>query len=278
MTTTNCPKLKISWSRLRTHDECPARGDLRARGFKMPLADSTNFVHGNVVDILERRWLSMDSPELGWMAAQVDAVFDEVVDSTQARGDGVIRWKHPAHRAETLEFCRELVGRLESLLVKFVLPFNWTPAWRFEVPVKIHYGHEIREILLVGEIDLLVFDNQGRVIIWDLKATKNDHYYTKVLGQLAFYALAVKASKAPELGRWPLRAGLLQPMCTERYLPVDIMKDHGQAVKEMAGRIERVARDIWEGRMEPKPGEFCGGCEVRHACPVFVGGQQLLAG
>jgi hypothetical protein len=47
----------------------------------------------------------------------------------------------------------------------------------------------------------------------------------------------------------------------------------------MAGRIERVARDIWEGRLAPKPGEFCGSCEVRHACPVFAApaaGQALL--
>lgn len=278
MTSTDCPPLKISWSRLRTHDECPARGDLRARGFKSPISDSRNFVHGNVVDTLERRWLAMDSPELGWMAAQVDAVFEETVEGAQGRGDGVIRWRHPNDRAETLEFCRELTIKLEALLVRFVLPFDWMPAWRFEVPARVPFGGDVREILLVGEIDLLVFDQLGRVIIWDLKATKNDHYYQKVLGQLAFYALAIKASKVPQLGRWPVRAGLLQPMCTEQYLSFDIMAEDGQAVREMAGRIQRVARDIWEGRLAPKPGEFCAGCEVRHACPAFVGGQPLLAG
>ena len=68
-------------------------------------------------------------------------------------------------------------------------------------------------------------------------------------------------------------------MCSQRWLPVDVMADDGQAIREMAGRIERMARDIWEGRMPPKPNEFCGSCEVRHACSAWsapVGGQALL--
>lgn len=239
--------------------------------------NSRPFFHGNVSDMLMRRWLSFKDPELGWMAAQVDAVFEEM----EEHPEGVLKWKHPGDRIETLEFCRELVTRLEVILARFVLPFDWTPAWRFEVPVRIHYGEQVREILLVGEIDLLVFDREGRIIVWDLKATRDDQYWRKVLGQLAFYNIAVKASKAAQLGRWPVRSGLIQPMCTQQVLPVDVLADGGQAIREMMGRVERVARDIWEGRLEPKPGEFCGSCEVRHACPVWaapVGGQVLLAG
>ena len=269
MTSTDCPPLKISWSRLRTHEECPAKGDLKARGFKSPLMNTRLFFHGNVTDQLMRRWLSQENPELGWMAAQVDAVFADM----EEHPEGVLKWKHPGDRAETLEFCRELVTRLEVILVRYVLPFDWTPAWRFEVPVRVPYGREVRQILLVAAYA----DRDGGVAVLDLKATANDHYYQKVLGQLAFYALAVKISKAPRLGRWPARSGLIQPMCEQRLLPVDVMAGDMQAVREMAGRIERVARDIWEGRLEPKPGEFCGSCEVRNGCPAHIGGQLLVS-
>jgi hypothetical protein len=269
--------LRLSWTRIRTHEECPAKGDLKARGFKSPVMDVTAFFKGNVTDQLMRRWLSMENPagEMGWMAAQVNAVFDEL----EANPEGVLRWKTRTHRAETLEFCRELVVRLEEILAVYCLPFDWTPAWRFTVPVSVPYGQCMRTVELIGETDLLVFDRLGRVIVLDLKATADDSYWRKTLAQLAFYALAVKASRASRLGRWPVRAGLIQPMCKEPVLMVDVMKDGGQAVREMSGRIQRTARDIWEGRVEPKRNDWCGTCEVRHACPLWAapsGGQVLL--
>lgn len=264
--------VRLSWSRLRLHDECPMKGALIAEKKKSQLTDVRNFFHGNVCDLAMRRFLSLEDPrsELGWMAAQVDAIFDESLQIARSSGDGIVRWRSTTDATETREFCREAVTRLEELLVRFVLPFDWTPAWRFSVTVKIHYGREVREITLVGETDLLVFDKYGRVFIWDLKATKDDSYWRKTLAQLAFYALAVKLSPAEELGRWPYRAGLLQPMCKERFLTFDVMADGGQAIREMTGRIERVAADIWAGRLGPKPNEFCNRCEVKHACPLFA--------
>ncbi len=266
--------IRLSWSRLRVHDECPAKGDLISKKLKGPLTDTRNFLHGNVCDLAMRRFLSLEDPrsEPGWMAAQVDALFDEWIEIAKSSGDGIIRWRSATDQAEVREFCREAVTRLEELLVRFVLPFDWSPAWRFAVPVKIHYGREVREITLVGEADLLVFDKYGRIFIWDLKATKDNSYWRKTLAQLAFYALAVKLSGAEKLHQWPYRAGLLQPMCEERHLTFDVMADGGQAIREMTGRIERVAADIWAGRLAPKPDEWCHRCEVRHACPMFGAG------
>lgn len=273
--------IRLSWSRLRVHGECPAKGQLLADRQKSRFADTRNFLHGNVCDLAMRRFLSLEDPrsELGWMAAQVDALFDEWLEIAESSGDGIVKWRSATDQAEVREFCREAVTRLEDLLVRFVLPFDWHPAWRFAVPVKICYGTEIREITLVGETDLLVFDDHGRVFIWDLKATKDKDYWRKTLAQLAFYALAVKLSGDGKLGQWPFRAGLLQPMCDERYLTFDIMAGGGQAIREMTGRIERVASDIWAGRLDPKPHEFCNRCEVRHACPAFTpaGGKVKMA-
>lgn len=255
--------LRLSWSRLRLHDECPAKGDLMRR-HKSPVQDIRSFVHGNIVDLAMRRWLSQESPEPGWMAANIDALFDESLQTAKDTGDGIVRWKGANDKAETREFCRDLVKRLEPILVKYALPFEWTPAVRFSVPILVEdlSGH-MREIILVGEMDLLVRDCEGRYAIWDLKATRDNAYYKKVLGQIAFYAIAVKAVH----GQFPVLTGLIQPMCDQQVLPVTV--DH-DAVAQMAGRITKAARDIWAGRLAPKESnEGCAYCPVKHACSKF---------
>jgi PD-(D/E)XK nuclease superfamily len=255
--------LRLSWSRLRLHDECPAKGDLMRR-HKSPVQDIRNFFHGNVVDLAMRRWLSQEEPEPGWMSAQVDAIFEESADIAKDTGDGVVHWRSATDRAETLDFCRELVARLEPALARYALPFTWEPAVRFAVPVAVPYlDGRLREIILVGEMDLLVTDCEGRIAVWDLKATRDNNYYKKVLGQLAFYAIAVKLMK----GQFPAMTGLIQPMCETRVLPVTVDRD---AVAQMAGRMTKAAQDIWAGRLAPKADNAgCAYCPVKHACPKF---------
>jgi PD-(D/E)XK nuclease superfamily protein len=250
--------LKLSWSRLRLHDECPAKWGLQ-KANKSPLTDIRNFVHGNVVDIAMRRWLSQDSPEPGWMLAHVDEIFEQC---TEHSDEGVVKWKSATDRAETLEFCRELVTRLEPILQRYALPYNWTPAYRFQAPLKVPYlDGTMREILLVGEIDLKVSDREQRIAIWDLKGTRDDQYYKKVLGQLAFYVIVTWILE----GRRPAMAGLLQPMCTEQVLRVTVDDD---AVRQMAARITKVAQDIWAGRLVPKEDDTgCNWCDVARVCP-----------
>lgn len=255
--------LRLSWSRLRLHDECPAKGDLM-RAHKSPVQDIRSFFHGNVVDLAMRRWLAQEDPEPGWMAAQIDAIFEESAQIAKETGDGIVRWKSVTDADETREFCRELVKRLEPILVKYALPFEWTPAVRFSVPILVEdlSGH-MREIILVGEMDLMVRDCEGRYAIWDLKATRDNAYYKKVLGQIAFYAIAVKAMH----GRFPTMTGLIQPMCDQQVLPVTVDRD---AVAQMAGRITKAARDIWAGKLAPKADNTgCAYCPVKHACPKF---------
>ena len=50
-----------------------------------------------------RRYLSLPDPasELGWMAAQVDAIFDESIQIARDTGDGILNWKSPTDRDET---------------------------------------------------------------------------------------------------------------------------------------------------------------------------------
>jgi hypothetical protein len=266
---TSSSVLRLSWSRVRNHDECPAKGDLLRR-HKSPAQDIRNFVHGNVVDLAMRRWLNMEDPEPGWMAARIDEIFTEC---TEHSDEGFVHWKTPTDRAETREFCRELVTRLEPILARYALPFLYRPAVRFEQPVSVPYlDGSMREILLIGEMDLLVEDSKGRIAVWDLKGTRDNSYYKKVQGQLTFYAFAVKLKK----NRYPAMTGLIQPMCDQQVLPLPVAVSP-DALAQMAGRITKTAQDIWAGRLAPKDdrsdctGPF--GCPVQHACPAFKVGR-----
>ena len=255
--------LRISWSRVRMHDECPAKGDLMRR-HKPSAQDVRSYFHGNVVDLAMRRWLSQDEPEPGWMAAHVDALFDESVQIARETDNGFVKWKHPGDQRELREFCLECVTRLEKILARYCLPFTWQPAVRFSAPVMItDLAGEMRLVNLVGEMDLMVQDAREQVAVWDLKATRDNGYYRKVLGQLAFYALAVRAMS----GKFPAVTGLFQPMCDQQVLPVTV---DDAAVRQMAARIEKTARDIWAGLLAPKADDAgCDWCAVKFACPKF---------
>lgn len=267
--------LRLSWSRIRVHEECAAKGAL-LREHKSPVTDVRNFFHGNVVDQCMRQWLSLPEQVPGWMAAHIDEIMEFTEVNARETGDGVVRWKTATDKAEVREFCRTLVIRLEEILGKYCLPFEWDPAVRFEVPILVSYlDGTPREIHLVGEIDLLVRDIQRRLAIWDLKGTANNSYWRKTIAQLTFYAIAMKA----KTGQWPAMMGLIQPMCDQRVLPVTLTPE---SIRETWARIERTAQDIWAGRLAPKAdNDGCSWCPVHSACPkykVIGSGRVRVAG
>ncbi len=196
------------------------------------------------------------------MAAQVDVLLDETEATAKETGDGVVKWRGPSDKAAVREFCHELVTRLEPILFKLCIPYDWHEAYRFSVPVTIPYlDGSPREILLVGEIDLLTRPDKWAV--WDLKGTKDDQYWRKVAGQLLFYEI----SWAAKTGEWPQVSGLIQPMCKEPVLTFNFTADHR---REMMTRICGVAKDIWSGALVPKDDSAgCDRCPVRHACPKY---------
>lgn len=259
--------LRLSWSRIRSHEECPAQGHLLATGMKSPVADIRGYYHGIVVDSCMRDWLAYNEPPPGWMAARVDKVFADTEVSARESGDGIVKWKNASDKKETRDLCRAAVARLEPLLEKICLPYGWDPAVRFAVPMWIPgLDGEQREIRLVGEIDLLVSMPHG-VIIWDLKATKDEHYYRKVIGQLLFYDIAVAAMT----GKWPAAAGFIQPLCEEQLPMFQFSKDDRTQLYQ---RIVRTARDIWSGNILPKvDNKGCNRCTCRPACPKFPKGR-----
>lgn len=267
--------IRLSWSRIRVHEECPAKGQLLSEGKKSPISDIRGYFHGTVTDICQRRWLSQDNPQRGQMLAWVDEIFAQAEKDARESGDGVVKWKYAGDKADVLDLCRLAVTRLEPLLEKICLPYAWDPAVRFRVPLTIPgLDDEPRKIELVGEADLLVeyppgmFTEGPAVVVWDLKATKDEGYWRKVKGQLVFYGIAVAAMRQ---GQFPYAAGLLQPLCEDQS-PMFIFDPDDYA--QMYSRIAKVAHDVWAGRILPKADNAgCKYCEVRGSCPKWPKGR-----
>lgn len=272
--------LRLSWSRLRLHGECAAKGSLIAAGHKSPVTDVRNFFPGTVTDRCMRQWLSLDQQEMGWMGRHVDEIMSAEEVTAKETGDGVVKWRSAADKAEVRDMCHTAVGVLESSLdallgLSWKPPeqrCDWDPAPRFEVPCTIPYGSTKVRIFLVGEIDLVVIRPDGFTApagleIWDLKTTRDNSYWRKTLGQLMFYEIAMWCKRK----QWATRSGLLQPLCDDPEPNWSFTMDHRT---QMLQRIVSVAGDILAGRVDPKPSQsLCGRCEVRHACPLKGGGR-----
>jgi len=264
MTAAPAEPIAISWSQLRAHQECRQKSALLRAGHRSKGANIRNYFHGMVVDGLMRRWLADPDRRHGQMAAQIDEYIATCAQQAIDDGDGVVRWRHPEDRAELREFCLQLLTRLEPLLDTLVLPYQFACAQRFRQPVVVPYlDGTPTTIYLRGEMDLLTVEAAGRAV-WDLKGTKDDSYWRKVLGQLVFYDLAVLA----EHGSPTIRVGLIQPMCRNPVLHWTLTDEHR---RQMWAAILRMAGDIWRAEASCKTGtDGCRYCEVRHACARYA--------
>lgn len=245
---------------LRAHEECRQKTALLRSGKRAKSQDLRSYFHGMVVDSIMRAWLDNPGRTAGEMVGMVDEYIDRGQQEAVATGDGVVRWRNAGDRDTLREFSAELVRRLEPILNDYVLPFPYHCGHRFKHPLTLPDG---TPIVLVGEMDLLVNDPEGWVV-WDLKGTKDNSYYRKVIGQLVFYDLACKL----EHGEHPHMSGLIQPMCTE---PLMVFNFDSETRREMLVRILRYVADVKarnESCREDTAG--CSWCEVKHACKRYA--------
>ncbi len=256
--------LSISWSSLRTHMECKRKSALIRDGKRPATRDLRMFYHGMVVDRLMRDWLADPDRQPGQMLARLDDAMGYVADEAAHTGDGVVRWRTANDRKELRDFCAELLTRLEPMLVELVLPHWFAPALRFKEQLIVPYlDGTPTPIFITGEIDILVANNLGEYVVWDLKATADEQYHRKVFGQLVFYDLAVALRHATRTSQ----VGLIQPMCEARALTWSLTDDQRN---HLLGDIARMAADIWRDERTCKESTSgCAWCEVRHACTRF---------
>jgi hypothetical protein len=265
-------KLKISWSALQAHEFCKQKAMLMRERKKSPASNIRPFFHGIVCDRVMRRWLESDNPRPGEMLSWVEEMVESCLVEARDSGDGVVRWKSREDRAEMTAWSRRLVTRLEPMLDRWVLPFDYQPEYRFRVPLRIPYiDGGPAEVLLNGGMDILVREEEGPPAVWagyDLKATENPDYLRKTLGQGIFYDLAVRAGVGK--GTSPRTFAFLQPMVESNPVAHVVITDDDR--RSMLARIVSMAHSIWRDDVAPKPGpEGCGFCQVRHGCAKFSG-------
>jgi hypothetical protein len=195
------------------------------------------------------------------MAELVAEAMDRSLVEEKERGN-IVKFRDAGDRDEVRKFCTELVTRLEPILIKHVLPYPYQHGKWFKVPLSIpDQNDQPREILLTGEMDLIV-DNAGPVV-WDLKGTADNQYWRKVVAQLTFYDLAVWISS----GTKTRHVGLIQPMCDERVLALEVT-DADRS--DLMLRIQRYAHGVWVNeRTCTDDTGICHWCDVRHACSKF---------
>ena len=256
--------LNVSWTQIRMYDECGQKVKRYREGKRAPITDHRVFFAGTTTDRVVRRWL-LDDPEnnTGLMPHMVEEIMAAELQAIQKDG-GSVKWKTPTDREEVLRECIEAVTRLEPILNKYVLPYEYEPDFKFKAPMAIPapWG-ETEPILLIGAIDILVRDGD-KWDIWDVKHTKDNNYWRKTVGQLTFYDISRSLLFEGE-SRY---SGLLQPLCDERIKPYPVTE---QLQSEMFQRIAKYADAIWRDQLPPDPKQpsMCNYCDVRHACSKF---------
>lgn len=220
------------------------------------------FFHGTVTDRAMRQWLSLDDPQSGQMAEWIEQIIEREEQEAKDSGDGVVRWRSVSDRTEMTQFCVELVNRLEPLLAEHVLPYEYEPAKKFRVPFQVDVRGQVQDVQLVGEMDILGRSPQGW-FVWDLKATRDDSYWRKTIGQLIFYDLAVWAA----FGDPTYRSGLIQPMCSLPLVDITVTdQQRAELVQRIAAFVDAFQYQTQAPRADSK---YCSWCAVSHACPKF---------
>jgi hypothetical protein len=254
-------RYKLSWSALQRAELCKQKQHLVSQGLSVPGKDVRNFLAGNVVDSIQKAWL--DNPT-GKMSDLVDEHFERAIAKSEEKD--TIKWRSKNDKKNIHTTCIGAAVNLQPILEARVLPYDYEPAKWFYVPVKIQNpkSGQVEEIILRGEFDLLVRDNEGRFIVWDLKTTANNDYWKSSLGQLVFYDLVILSMfNAP-----PIKCGFIQPLCDEQVKEFYFDNSHRA---EMWGRINAMMRDVWDENFEPKQDNAgCNFCEVAHRCEKFT--------
>lgn len=252
-------RFKVSWSSLQRHELCKAKHFLVLEGHTVPGKDARNFLAGNVIDSVQKAWL--DNP-VGSMDSMVDEHMEKAIAESEVKGS--IKWRNKNDKKNINTSCHKAAVQLQPILEARVLPYDYEPAKRFYTPVKIRKPDgKVIEIILRGEFDLLVKDNFGKFIVWDLKTTADNDYWKKTLGQLVFYDLAIYSM----FGEPPVKTGFIQPLCDEQVKEFYFDDSHRA---EMWGRINSMMQALWAEDYSPKVDNAgCSFCEVAHSCPKF---------
>jgi RecB family exonuclease len=253
--------VRVSPSRVDEFQRCELRWLLKACGASDGDTTTRARVGSLVHDLAERAAIH------DWSTAQLLDEFDRSWPTLQV-GDGWIGRRE-------YDRVRQMVERLGRWLVA-------NP--RSVIAVEEAFDVEVGRARLVGRVDRLERDEQGRVVLVDLKTGMSPAKEEELAGhpQLAVYQLAVERGAFDELTGGERRVGgatlvqlgapkgeareQVQPPLTEAEHPAWAAELLAQAADGMAGGVFRAQRTPW-----------CGYCPARSSCPAHIEGLQVTS-
>lgn len=255
----------ISWSGLKRFEFCPQKQLRTITKQTKKLENGRVFLPGTVLDLVQRQWLESEDPQPGQMADMVEPVFHAVV----GKGEHKIHWRvsPEADAKQVISDLRTDLKILEPWLVQNVLPFDYQAEVKFRAHMEIPYICEgVRAPLkMIGGIDIVVRDDEGKFRLYDLKRTKDPSYINSTLAQLIFYDLAwgIIQGDFNHAVEW----GFVTPALPEVMVPIVVGHEDRRM---LMSRIVKYAQGVWADAWDPKSDDVgCKWCEAREVCDKF---------
>lgn len=261
--------IRISWSSLRRWEECGQKF-LRVAQRRTAPRDERIFLPGSIADRVMRAWLESDNPQPGQMPEMVRQMTDKLLtDQSDPDHKKRVGWRgDPREDRRDIEtFVVGVVEKLEPILMKYVVPYDYHPELRSHTYVRLPgYDGQLVWIKMVFGIDIAVRESPTYYSLYDLKATANKDYIAKTLGQGTFYDLS--------FGSWigdssqPKRFGFIAPALEQQLHWATITDDDR---RQMLSRIIRFVHGIQRHHFDPKEDDKgCSICEAKPSCVKFT--------
>lgn len=261
--------LWVSWTRLSTWEACQQKAVFQMEGKGAVIKEGRNFVSGTAADRAMRKWLEQDEPQLaGQMAQYVEDAW--IAQTRGPEAEYQITWKRDdpikdEDRAKTLAI--DAVNALEPFLFARVIPYDYTPEWRFKAAISIpDRSGKPRSVVLNGGADIVVHNPEtDEWFVYDLKTTRNEKYVQgSTLAQLIFYQIALHLVVGAELDK--TTTAFLTPACKTQYTSLNIDSD---SRRHLMTRIVKFAQAIWadDDPICTLDDNQCYWCPMKSICP-----------
>jgi ATP-dependent exoDNAse (exonuclease V) beta subunit len=251
-------RLALSGSRVAGFDRCPRQWFLDHEAHAQGVSTSSQGFGSVVHALAEAVALGTLEPDVDVLMRELDTVWDSLPFDAQ--------WQRQRER----EAARDLLARF--------LRWHSSNERRFvgaEVSFAVDYGDDV---LLRGRADRLELDDEGRVVVVDLKTSK---YPPKdkdlpTEPQLGLYQLAVREGAFTEVAPGAPGGAELVQLRKEVRGSVKVQPQQALTDDWVDELVLGVADDIRAETFAARPNDNCDRCAYRTSCPAVDAGRQVV--
>ena len=251
-------RVALSGSRVAGFQRCPRQWFLDHEAHAQGVSTSSQGFGSVVHALAEAVALGTLEPDLDVLMAELDTVWHSLPFDAQ--------WQRQRER----EAARDLLARF--------LRWQGDNSREFigaEVSFAVDYGDDV---LLRGRADRLERDDDGRVVVVDLKTGKSRPRDKDLATepQLGVYQLAVREGAFAETAPGSPGGAELVQLRHETYGRVKVQPQPALADDWVDDLVTGVARDIRTETFPARPSDICDRCAYRTSCPAVDAGRQVV--